>query len=65
MARSTTSALLRAELERRGHRFFSTGDTEVILRGYAEWGEGMVARLHGMFAFALYRPEESEASAGP
>jgi asparagine synthase (glutamine-hydrolysing) len=45
---------LRAELERRGHRFFSTGDTEVILRGYAEWGEGMVARLHGMFAFALF-----------
>jgi asparagine synthase (glutamine-hydrolysing) len=45
---------LRAELERRGHRFFSTGDTETILRGYAEWGEGIVARLHGMFAFALF-----------
>ncbi|MFO7953197.1 MAG: N-acetylglutaminylglutamine amidotransferase [Thioalkalivibrio sp.] len=45
---------LRSELEGRGHRFFSTGDTEVILRGYAEWGEGIVARLHGMFAFALY-----------
>jgi asparagine synthase (glutamine-hydrolysing) len=45
---------LRAELERRGHRFFSTGDTETILRGYAEWGEGVVARLHGMFAFALF-----------
>jgi asparagine synthase (glutamine-hydrolysing) len=45
---------LRAELERRGHRFFSTGDTEVILRGYAEWGEAVVARLHGMFAFALF-----------
>lgn len=45
---------LRTELEARGHHFFSTGDTEVILRGYAEWGEGIVARLHGMFAFALY-----------
>jgi len=45
---------LRSELEGRGHRFFSTGDTEVILRGYAEWGEGVVARLHGMFAFALF-----------
>lgn len=45
---------LRAELEQRGHRFFSTGDTETILRGYAEWGEAVVARLHGMFAFALY-----------
>lgn len=48
---------LRADLERRGHQFFSTGDTEVILRGYAEWGEGVVARLHGMFAFALYDPQ--------
>ncbi len=48
--------VLRADLEKRGHRFFSTGDTEVILRGYAEWGEGVVARLHGMFAFALYDP---------
>ncbi|WP_038054132.1 N-acetylglutaminylglutamine amidotransferase [Thioalkalivibrio sp. ALJ1] len=45
---------LRSELEGRGHRFFSTGDTEVILRGYAEWGEGIVSRLHGMFAFALF-----------
>ena len=48
---------LRAELEQRGHRFFSTGDTETILRGYAEWGEGVVARLHGMFAFALFDPQ--------
>jgi asparagine synthase (glutamine-hydrolysing) len=48
---------LRAELEARGHRFFSTGDTETILRGYAEWGEGVVARLHGMFAFALFDPQ--------
>lgn len=48
---------LRSELEGRGHRFFSSGDTEVILRGYAEWGEGVVARLHGMFAFALFDGE--------
>lgn len=46
--------VLRTELEHRGHRFFSSGDTEVILRGYAEWGEGVVARLQGMFAFALF-----------
>ena len=45
---------LRHELIGRGHAFFSDGDTEVILRAYAEWGESCVERLHGMFAFALW-----------
>jgi asparagine synthase (glutamine-hydrolysing) len=45
---------LRHELIGRGHVFFSDGDTEVILRAYAEWGESCVERLHGMFAFALW-----------
>ena len=45
---------LRAELIARGHVFFSDGDTEVILRAYAEWGEACVERLHGMFAFAIW-----------
>ncbi len=45
---------LRAELQSRGHRFFSTGDTEVILKAYAEWGDSFVERLAGMFAFALW-----------
>ena len=45
---------LRHELIGRGHVFFSDGDTEVILRAYAEWGEACVERLHGMFAFALW-----------
>ncbi|MFN4263292.1 MAG: N-acetylglutaminylglutamine amidotransferase [Thioalkalivibrionaceae bacterium] len=45
---------LKRELEARGHRFGSDGDTEVILRGYLEWGEAVVARLHGMFAFGLF-----------
>lgn len=49
---------LRAELVRLGHEFISSGDTEVILRGYLEWGEGVVARLSGMFAFALYNPRD-------
>ena len=37
-----------------GHSFFSDGDTEVILRAYAQWGEACVERLHGMFAFAIW-----------
>ncbi|WP_295808833.1 N-acetylglutaminylglutamine amidotransferase [uncultured Nitratireductor sp.] len=44
---------LRAELEGRGYRFFSTGDTEVILKAWHAWGEDCVTRFHGMFAFVL------------
>ncbi|HMZ10433.1 MAG TPA: asparagine synthase (glutamine-hydrolyzing), partial [Plasticicumulans sp.] len=44
---------LRAELQGRGHTFASSGDTEVILKAYAEWGERCVERLIGMFAFAI------------
>ena len=45
---------LRTILHGLGHAFFSDGDTEVILRAYAEWGEHCVERLHGMFAFAIW-----------
>ena len=45
---------LRADLERRGRRFRSDSDTEVILEGYLEWGNEIVNRLRGMFAFALW-----------
>ena len=45
---------LRAELEARGRRFRTQSDTEVILGAYAEYGEECVARLRGMFAFAIW-----------
>ena len=45
---------LRDDLSRRGRAFQSHTDTEVILQGYAEWGEGVIDRLRGMFAFALW-----------
>ncbi len=45
---------LRAELQAAGYRFFSDGDTEVILKAYRHWGEGCVEKLHGMFAFAIW-----------
>jgi asparagine synthase (glutamine-hydrolysing) len=44
---------LRAQLSEKGYRFFSDGDTEVILKAYAEWGPRCVERFHGMFAFAI------------
>ena len=44
---------LRETLKAKGHTFESTGDTEVILKAYAEWGVDCLKRLHGMFAFAI------------
>jgi asparagine synthase (glutamine-hydrolysing) len=44
---------LRRELEGKGYRFFSSGDTEVILKAYHAWGERCVERFNGMFAFAV------------
>ena len=45
---------LRAELQAQGFRFFSDGDTEVILKAYAAWGARCVTRFYGMFAFAIW-----------
>src|SRR5437868_5760857 len=44
---------LRAELEAKGHRFETSGDTEVLLRGYIEWGDNLFVRCNGMFAVAI------------
>jgi asparagine synthase (glutamine-hydrolysing) len=44
---------LRELLTGRGHRFFSTSDTEVVLKAYAEWGVHCVEKFMGMFAFAI------------
>ncbi len=45
---------LRAELVQKGHRFFSTSDTEVVLKAYTEWGTSFVDRFLGMFAIAVF-----------
>ena len=45
---------LRAELEAQGWQFQTNSDTEVLLTGYLAWGEGVLDRLRGMFAFAIW-----------
>lgn len=41
-------------LQKRGHRFRSRADSEVIIHGYEEWGEDCVTRFNGMWGFALW-----------
>ncbi len=47
-------AELRAELEAKGARFRTAGDTEVLIEAWRAWGVDMLGRLNGMFAFALH-----------
>jgi asparagine synthase (glutamine-hydrolysing) len=49
---------LRTELLDRGRRFLTQSDTEVLLCGYEEWGVGLLDRLRGMFAFAIWDSRE-------
>ena len=49
---------LRAELERRGHRFYSKTDAENVVHSYEEWGTACLERFNGMFAFALLDDQE-------
>ena len=45
---------LRSELEAKGYRFHSGGDTEILLKAYHAWGKAMLPKLNGMFAFAIW-----------
>ena len=51
---------LRAGLVRRGHRFTTDSDTEVVLRAYLEWGDALAERLNGMYAFAIWDSREDK-----
>lgn len=46
-------SIIRKELLAKGHTFFSNSDTEVILKGYQEWGSSILTKLNGMFSFAI------------
>jgi asparagine synthase (glutamine-hydrolysing) len=51
---------LRQELEQDGHQFTTSGDTEVILAAYRQWGAHCVERFIGMWAFAIWDEERQE-----
>lgn len=51
---------LRSELEQLGYRFFSGGDTEVLLKGYHAWGTDLLPKLNGMFAFAIWERDSQQ-----
>lgn len=48
---------LRAELEAAGYRFFSSSDTEVLIKSFHRWGKDCVSHFKGMFAFAVHERE--------
>lgn len=45
---------LKQELKKKGHRFFTDCDTEVLLAAFSEWGSRCLPKLNGMFAFVIY-----------
>jgi len=45
---------IRIKLEKHGHRFSSNNDSEVLIHGYEQWGEKVIEKFNGMFAFCLY-----------
>ena len=49
---------LRSKLIRLGHVFRTRSDTEVVLRAYAQWGEGALEQFNGIFAFAVWHKKE-------
>ncbi len=49
---------LRAELIEAGHTFANNSDSEVLLHGYEQWGEDLVSRLRGMFAFVIFNRKD-------
>ncbi len=55
---------LRQELEGKGYRFFSSGDTEVIGKAFDAWGLDFVKRFHGMFAFAIHERDSGRLVLG-
>jgi asparagine synthase (glutamine-hydrolysing) len=55
---------LREDLRAEGYRFFSTSDTEVLVKAYHRWGRDCVQRFMGMFAFAIVERDSGDVVLG-
>ena len=51
---------IKKELQKKGHQFTTTTDTEVILHGYEEYGVDILKKLRGMFAFVIWDTKKKE-----
>ena len=51
---------LREELVASGHKFYTQTDSEVLIHGYEQWGEDMLDKLRGMFAFVIFSKNTNE-----
>lgn len=51
---------LREELVESGHKFYTQTDSEVLIHGYEQWGENMLDKLRGMFAFVIFNKNTNE-----
>lgn len=51
---------LREELVASGHKFYTQTDSEVLIHGYEQWGEDMLNKLRGMFAFVIFNKNTNE-----
>lgn len=51
---------LREELVASGHKFYTHTDSEVLIHGYEQWGEDMLDKLRGMFAFVIFNKNTNE-----
>ena len=50
---------IRDELISKGYEFNTSGDTEVLLKAYEEWGQNMMGKINGMFAFAIHNATDN------
>ena len=56
---------LRSELEAKGYKFHCGADTESLLHGYEEWGEAVLDRLRGMYAFVIWDKKKNKLFGAP
>ena len=53
-----TQKKLREILKKRGYKFFSQSDTEVVLNSFIEWGPECLLKFNGMFSFSIFNKKK-------